>query len=190
MKSRRNSIAETRYGNDVYFPYMANTLGHPHALTLLLLAVLSAGISCAPPPPRDTHDADVRSITEGEALWVRAWGTRDTEAIVARYADEAEMMPPNSAPANGREAIREMVKQYVRDGNFAFNFEAKSVEVARSGDYGYVQGSYTLTMTDTATKRPVTDRGSYLRIYRKQLNGAWKVSREMRASILPAGAQQ
>jgi ketosteroid isomerase-like protein len=83
-----------------------------------------------------------------------------------------------------------MVKQYVRDGNFAFSFEATAVEVARSGDYGYVQGSYSLTTTDAATKQPFTDRGSYLRIYRKQLNGAWKVSREMRASILPAGTQQ
>ena len=69
-----------------------------------------------------------------------------------------------------------MVKQFVRDGNFAFTFEATRVEVARSGDYGYVQGSYTLTMTDAATKKPFTDRGSYLRIYRKQLDGAWKVS--------------
>ncbi len=189
MKSRRNSIAETPQGNDVYFPYMANTLGHPHALTLLLLAVLSAGISCAPPPPRDTHDADVRSITEGELVWVRDWTTRDTEGIVARYADEATVMPPNSPPASGREAIREMVKQYVRDGNFAINFEAKAVEVARSGDYGYVQGNYTLTTTGADTKKPVTDRGSYLRIYRKQLNGSWKVSYEMRASSLPAGSQ-
>jgi uncharacterized protein (TIGR02246 family) len=169
---------------------MANTLRVLYGSAVLLLTVLSLGTSCAPPPPRDTHDADVRSITEAEALWVRDWGTRDTEGIVARYADEAVMMAPNSAPANGREAIREMVKQYVRDGNFAFTFEAKAVEVARSSDYGYVQGSYTLTMTDAATKQPFTDRGSYLRIYRKQLNGAWKVYREMRASILPAGAQQ
>ena len=126
---------------------MANTLRVRYGPAVLLLTVLSLGISCAPPPPRDTHDADVRSITEGEALWVRDWSTRDTEGIVARYADEAMVMAPNSAPANGREAIREMVKQYVRDGNFAFNFETKAVEVARSGDYGYVQGTYTLTMT-------------------------------------------
>ncbi len=187
MKSRRNSIAETNQGNDVYFPYMANTLRVRYRSVVLLLTVISLGTSCAPPPPRDTHDADVRSITEGEALWVRDWRTRDTEGIVARYADEAVMMAPNSAPAIGREAIREMVKEDVRDGNFAFNFEAKSVEVARSGDYGYVQGSYTLTMTDAATKKPVTDQGNYLRIYRKQLNGAWKVSREMRANSPPAG---
>ena len=182
-------IAETGQGNDVYFPYMANSCRVRHGAAVLLLTVLSLGISCAPPPPRDTHDADVRSITEGELLWVRDWSTRDTEGIVARYADEATVMPPDSPPASGREAIRETVKQYVRDGNFAFNFETKAVEVARSGDYGYVQGTYTLTTTGAATKKPVTDRGSYLRIYRKQLNGGWKVSYEMRASSLPLGAQ-
>ena len=45
-------------------------------------------------------------------------------------------------------------------------------------------------MTDSATKRPFTGRGNYLRIYRKQLNGAWKVSRDMRASIPSVGAQE
>src|ERR1019366_8593946 len=72
-----------------------------------------------PPQPRDTHAADVRTITEGEVLCVRHWSTRDAERIVARYAEDATVMAPNMAPAVGREAIREMVKQLVRDGNFA-----------------------------------------------------------------------
>jgi ketosteroid isomerase-like protein len=153
----------------------------------LLLTLLATGTGCKPPPPRDTHDADVRSITEGEVLWVRHWSTRDAERIVAHYSEDAAVMAPNMAPAIGREAILEMVKQLVRDGEFAFTFEAARVDVARSGDYGYVQGSYTLTMTDLSTKKPVTDRGSYLRIYRKQPDGAWKVVQEIRAGGLPAG---
>jgi uncharacterized protein (TIGR02246 family) len=156
------------------------------ALFLLTLLALYAG--CTPPPPRDTHDADVRTITEGEVLWVRDWSTRDAERIVARYADDATVLAPNMAPATGREAIREMVRQFARDGNFAFSFEAARVEVARSGDLGFVLGSYTLVATDLGTKKPVTDQGTYLRVYRKQLDGSWKVLQDTRASRLPAAS--
>jgi ketosteroid isomerase-like protein len=155
---------------------------------MVLLALLAVGTGCPPLPPRNTHDADVRSITEGEALWVRPWSARDVEGIVAPYTNDAMVMAPNTVPVIGREAIREMVKQIVRDGNFALTFETARVDVAKSCDYGFAQGSYILTMTDQTTKKPYTDRGSYLRIYRKQLDGAWKVSREMRASSLPAGS--
>jgi ketosteroid isomerase-like protein len=43
-------------------------------------------------------------------------------------------------------------------------------------------------MTDQATKKPFTDQGNYLRVYRKQVDGAWKVVQEMRVSRLPASA--
>jgi ketosteroid isomerase-like protein len=155
-------------------------------LSLLTLLAVCAG--CAPPPPRDTHSADVRTITEGEMLWVRPWTIRDAERIVARYAEDATVMAPNMAPAIGREAILEMVKELVRDGNFALTFEVGRVEVARSGDLGYVEGSYTLVATAAATRKPFTDRGTYLRVYRKQLDGAWKVLLDMRASSLAAAS--
>jgi ketosteroid isomerase-like protein len=79
-----------------------------------------------------------------------------------------------------------MVKQLVRDGNFAFTFEVGRVELARSVDFGYVQGSYTMVTTDWSTKKPLTDQGTYLRVYRKQLDGAWSVLLDMRASSLTA----
>jgi uncharacterized protein (TIGR02246 family) len=144
-------------------------------------------VGCTPPPPRDTHDADVRSITEAEVLWVRHWRLRDAERILSHYSEDATMSVPNVAPAIGREAIKEAVKEIVRDGNFAFNFEAQRVEVARSGDYGYAEGTYTVTMTDLVSKKPATDRGTFLRVYRKQLNGGWRVLQDMRSSRLPGG---
>ena len=155
---------------------------------LCLLALLGVCAGCAPPSPRDTRAADVRIITEGEVSWVRHWSTSDAERIVARYAEDATVMSPNVAPAIGSEAIRETIKQLVRDGNFALTFDVLRVEVARSGDLGYAQGSYALVSTGLATKKPLTDRGTYLRVYRKQLDGAWKVLLDMRTSSLTASS--
>jgi uncharacterized protein (TIGR02246 family) len=157
-----------------------------YGMALFLAVLLAVCAGCTPPPPRDSRSADIRSINEAEVSWVRHWSTRDAERIVAHYAEDAAVMAPNMPPAVGREAIREMVKQLVRDGNFAFTFEVGRVELARSVDFGYVQGSYTMVTTDWSTKKPLTDQGTYLRVYRKQLDGAWSVLLDMRASSLTA----
>jgi uncharacterized protein (TIGR02246 family) len=157
-----------------------------YGMTLSLTLLLALWAGCTPPPPRDTRSAEVRTIKEGEVSWVRHWSTRDAERIVAHYAEDATMMAPNMDPAVGREAIREMVKELVRDGNFALSFEVARVELASSVDFGYVQGTYTQMVTDPLTKKPTTDRGTYLRVYRKQPDGAWNVLLDMRTSSLPA----
>ncbi len=151
-----------------------------------VVVFLLFSLGCTPPPPRDTHDADIRSITEAEVLWVRHWRLRDAERIISHYSEEATLSIPNMPPAVGRESIKETVKEIVRDGNLAFTFEAQRVEVARSGDYGYAEGTYSLTMTDLVSKKPATDQGTFLRVYRKQLDGGWRVLQDMRSSRLPA----
>ena len=73
-------------------------------------------------------------------------------------------------------------------GTSPLTFDVPRVEVARSGDLGYAQGSYTLVTTSLATRQPLTDQGTYLRVYRKQLDGAWKVLLDMRTSSLTASS--
>jgi len=150
-----------------------------------VILLFSAG--CTTPPPRDTHDADLRTITEAEVLWVRHWRLRDAERIISHYSEDATLSLPNVPPAVGREAIKEAIKEIVRDGNLAFTFEALRVEVAKGGDYAYAEGTYSLTMTDPGSKKAATDHGTFLRVYRKQLNGGWRVLQDMRSSRLPGG---
>jgi ketosteroid isomerase-like protein len=38
----------------------------------------------------------------------------------------------------------------------------------------FTQGTYTMTMTNPKTKKPVTGKGKYLTVYRKQADGSWK----------------
>ena len=39
-----------------------------------------------------------------------------------------------------------------------------------------------MTVTDPVTKKPVTDRGSYLRLYRHERDGTWRVFQEINTS--------
>ena len=74
----------------------------------------------------------------------------------------------------GKDAIRAGVQQAIADRNFALSFAPTQVEVSREGDLAYARGAYTVTVTDIATKRPVTVRRKYVIVYRKQVDGHWK----------------
>ena len=47
--------------------------------------------------------------------------------------------------------------------------------VARSGDLAYDNGSYALTMSDPEGN-PVTQKGHYVDVWRKNAAGGWKVA--------------
>ncbi len=147
------------------------------AATLVILA----GCTSAP-PPRDSRDSDVRTIKESELLWVNHWSTRDAERIVSHYAEDAIWMAPHFPLAIGREAIRQIVRQLVQDDHLSITFETSRVDTARSGEMGYSQGAYTMTLTDPVTKKAVTDAGSYIRIYRRSLDGSWRTIQEINTS--------
>jgi ketosteroid isomerase-like protein len=55
---------------------------------------------------------------------------------------------------------------------------AESVVAARSGDLAYETGTWSMTMSD-AKKKPATEKGSYVVVWQKQADGAWKAVRDV-----------
>ena len=55
----------------------------------------------------------------------------------------------------------------------ALTFQPSKVEVARSGDIAYTYGTYTMNLSDPKGQ-PLTDRGKYVTVYKKQAGGEWK----------------
>ena len=51
--------------------------------------------------------ADEEAIRELDARWAEAWNNRDTETIVAMYAEDADGIDPMGQTISGREAILE-----------------------------------------------------------------------------------
>jgi ketosteroid isomerase-like protein len=44
----------------------------------------------------------------------------------------------------------------------------------KTGDLGYSQGAYTMTMTDPKTRKVLSEKGKYVTVYKKQADGGWK----------------
>lgn len=138
--------------------------------------------------PADTHDADVQAVKDGEAQWNQDWASKDLDKIAVRYADDAVVMVPGAPPSSGKDAIRSAVKQMVADPTLSLKFQSSKVDVAKSGDLAYTQGSYTLALTDPQSKQIVNDHGSYVTVYRKQADGTWKAVSDIATSEVPPPA--
>jgi ketosteroid isomerase-like protein len=86
----------------------------------------------------------------------------------------------------GRDAIGKATKDVLTDPNWSLALPPVQVEVSRSGDLGYVRGTYVLTATDPQSKKVATERGRFVTIFRKEADGSWKAVQEISNAEAPA----
>jgi uncharacterized protein (TIGR02246 family) len=153
--------------------------------TTSLIALSLAACNPAPTPAPDTHDADVKAITDTEVQTNQAWAAKDGDKIMAFYADDALLMTPGLEMVHGKDAIREAMKGMLSDTALSLTFQSSKVDVAKSGDLGYTAGIYKLTVTDPATHKPINDHGTYVTTFRKQADGSWKAVADIASSAVP-----
>jgi ketosteroid isomerase-like protein len=135
----------------------------------------------------DTRAADEQAIRETDMAWAKVGAAKDLERVLAFFTDEASEFPPNAPIATGKEARRKVWSEYFATPGFAFSWQPTKVEVSRGGDLGYSMGTYELTTHDP-TGKPVTDRGKYVTVWKKQADGTWKVVADIFNSDLPVPA--
>ena len=138
--------------------------------------MLLAGCSETPPPPPDTSAADQKAIKDGEIAWASDWASKDVDKLVSHYADTASVLMPDSPIMTGKDAIRAGLKNIVADKNLLVSITTVATELSKGGDLAYTQGTYSMTMTNPKTKKPMTDKGKFLTVYMKQADGTWKVT--------------
>jgi uncharacterized protein (TIGR02246 family) len=139
----------------------------------------------APTAPPDTHDADVKAITDDETQQNSDWASKDADKLVAHYSDDAVLMAPGMDAMKGKDAIKSGLSAMLADKALSVKFQASKVDVAKSGDLAYTQGEYQMTMTDPKTHKPVNDHGTYVTTYRKQSDGSWKAVADIATSGAP-----
>ena len=150
----------------------------------VFLVLLSLTLACQPQTSPDTRATDESILRNLDDQWSKAAGAKDVDKTVSYYANDASVMPPNSSLATGKEPIRAIWKGMLGAPGFSGGWKSTKVDVARSGDLAYVSGSYELTEND-ANGKPVTDKGKYLEVWKKQADGTWKCVADIFNSDLP-----
>ena len=122
-----------------------------------------------------------------DAEWVKAAQSKQVDAWVAFYAEDATVLPPNEAMAADKDSIRKSVSGLLGAPGLSITWQPTKIEVARSGDLAYLYGKYEVSFDEAPGKR-TTDRGKIVEIWKKQSNGTWKCVVDTWNSDLPAAA--
>lgn len=145
-------------------------------IATVVVASAIALSACAPaaPPPADTT-ADMASIRAGSKAWADAYNAGDVDRIVALYAEDAVMMPPNVPAASGHAAMRAYLTTDVaaaKAGGVTMNLGESGIGV--SGDLGWHSGTFAATTAAGTT----VDSGKWVETWRKT-NGEWRMIRDI-----------
>jgi len=150
------------------------------AIAFLLLA------GCSAPSSADLR-ADEQAVRRLDTEWVEAAQSKQVDAWMAFYADDATVLPPNEAMATDKDSIRKSVSGLLGLPELEISWQPTKVEVARSGDLAYLYGTYEATFDEAPGKRTM-DRGKIVEIWKKQADGSWKCIVDTWNSDLPAAA--
>jgi ketosteroid isomerase-like protein len=152
---------------------------------VVLTSFAFANTSCAPPSTGDNRTADMSAIQALDEQWSAKAARNDLEGTVAFYADDAVLLPPNAPIATDRKSIRESWAGLLGP-NTAVSWKVSKVEAAKSGELGYLYGTYSLSIQDPKGGPPVRDTGKLVEIWKKQADGKWKCIVDTYNSDLPA----
>jgi len=141
--------------------------------------------SCGPTATSDSGAADAAAIRALDEQWSATAAKNDVEGTVAFYADDAVLLPGNAPIARDRKSIRESWAGLLGP-NTAVSWKVSKVEVAKSGELGYLYGTYSLAIRDPKGGATVSDTGKLVEIWKKQADGKWKCIVDTYNSDLPA----
>lgn len=153
-------------------------------LTITLTALCGGALlgACAP-QAKDQPKADVQDIAEQingiEARWARGISSKRPEEVEAYYAKDAVVMQPGVPAVQGLEDITAAALDLANDPNYRLEFKSRKIDVSGAGDLAYARGTYSVSFTHPETKKVESSTGNYLTVYRKQLDGTWKVTEDI-----------
>ncbi len=135
-------------------------------------AVILFASGCGQQVPADTRVADESAVRELDVKWSAAAAAKDLEGTVSYYADDASLLPPNTAIQSGKTAIHTAWAGLLGSVD-SIAWQPTKIEVSKSSDLAYVIGVYQMASKDSQGKT-VLDHGKYVEVWKKQTNGSWK----------------
>ena len=135
---------------------------------------IAAGCSKTPAPAPDTRTADMQAVKEVEAAWLKDIAAKDVDKWCQLFCRGRLRAIPRGRDTVWKGGHQSGDGAVFRRSQFFMNFQSTRTMASKGGDMVYSQGTYTMTMTNPKTKKPMTDKGKYLTVYTKQADGSWK----------------
>jgi ketosteroid isomerase-like protein len=142
-----------------------------HFILTLFILIIILFLTCSMPLDLEKEkkalmnaDIEFSKLSEQQGM---------NEAFFTYLAKDGVLLRPNSLPIEGIEVIKEHLSKSP-DGNFTLTWKPSFADVSKSGDLGYTYGVYEFKTTDQ-NSIPLIAKGTYITIWKKQIDGTWKV---------------
>ena len=149
-------------------------------LGLAVATLLVAGCS---DPVQPTFVDDLAAITAFNERYLQSINEEDIATLSNLTTDGHVMLPPNSEPVVGKSANDAMNGGAFQRYNFSETWTP--VETVIDGNLAFQRGTFTTIATPKADGDRLEVNGSFLRIYQRQPNGEWRMTRDMFNSSTP-----
>jgi ketosteroid isomerase-like protein len=153
-------------------------------LIALLAVPLAAGCSTDTQP---SYADDLAAITGFNERYLEAINTEDIAALGALTTEGHVMLPPNQEPVVGKAANDAMNGGAFE--RYEFSETWQPVETVIDGDLAFQRGTFTTIATPRSDGDRLEVSGSFMRIYQRQANGEWRMTRDMFNSSTPLAAR-
>jgi len=117
-------------------------------------------------------------IEEANKTFMETRKSGDPEAMSMLYTSDAKLLPANSTPIDGREAIKEYWSKSMAQGGSS-ELVLETVSAQGYGNMAIEEGQYVVLVGDQEV-----DRGKYIVTWKKE-TGQWKLHQDIWNSDLP-----
>jgi ketosteroid isomerase-like protein len=135
--------------------------------------------------------AEQAAIEQATRDWLEASnqpGEAGADGYASFVTEDAVWLPPNAARVDGRDGVRALDLPYTEAEEYSITWEATRVEVSAAGDLAYSMGTYEYSLKD-AEGNPVSGKGKFVDIWKKQADGSWKAAIGIWNSDQPAASE-
>jgi len=131
----------------------------------------------------DLDPAQLREAIEAvNAQAMEALRAGDAASYLALYTDDATILPPGAAMAQGLDAVREYWLASFAEGGFTLNLNTVSVDGA--GQFAYEIGTWSMPIGEGESS--VVEQGKYLAVWKRGADGTWKLHADIWNTSAPA----
>jgi len=149
------------------------------ALVTVLALIFSSAATAAP------QSSTLVTLAKIREDWVQALRTKQLEPILKFYAPDAVFLQPTGERITGSAALRTLFQTIM--ATFDSDLMLHSQNLEASGDLAYDSGDFQENLTTIATGAKIKAKGSYIIIFKRQLNGGWQITQQVWTGTPPPG---
>ena len=132
--------------------------------------------------PSDQTEARRQIEAAAIGIW-QAVARGDSAGILVHYADDALILGSGAPMVQGKPAVAAFL-QGLFGGNTLRDVQGDVTDIMISGDLAVETGTYAMTIIPQ-NGDAVADKGKYIHVWKKSVDGLWKVVRYVPTSDIP-----